>query len=238
MKYNKENAFWLLLTGAVTVFLIFSFMSQLPVLASAPKDVLEVSQPVSFQGFNENDQDVSEDYRAMKASVLKQQVQGLDIEIISYERANEFLFVNLCFQLPSDADWLLSRYAEDVAMTIAGRTILHSGFAEIETKVDGKGNKTHRCDKVTFVIDPQENIQNFTLTVNSLSTSMPEILDCDKAQAKLDKKTSGIKIKCKNNSYEVVNKPNTLNTTDLLKEVEGAFVERIDGPWVFEVYAP
>lgn len=238
MKNNKKSVFWLLLTGGVTVFVIVSLMSQLPVLASAPKDVLDVPQSVSVQGLNGEDQSTSGDTQVVATSVLKQQVQGLDIEITSYERANEFLFVNLCFQLPNDADWLLSRYAEDVVLTMADRTILHSGFAEIETKVDGKGNKTHRCDKVTFVIDPQENIQNFTLTVNSLSTSMPEILDCDKAQAKLDKKASRIKIKCKNNAFEVANNPGALNATEVLKEVEGAFVERIEGPWVFEVYVP
>lgn len=237
MKNNKKSIFWLLLTGSITVFGIFSFVSQPSVLAAAPKDVLDVSQSVSVQRLND-DQSTSEDTQGVATSVLKQQVQGLDIEITSYERANEFLFVNLCFQLPNDADWLLSRYPEDVALTIAGKTILHSGFAEIDTKVDSKGNKTHRCDKVTFMIDPQEDLQNFTLTVYGLSTSMPEILDCDKAQAKLDKKASGVKIKCKNNSYEVVDKPSTLNPKDLLKEVEGAFVESIEGPWVFEVYVP
>lgn len=237
MTNNKKSIFWLLLTGSITVFGIFSFVFQTPVLASPPKDVLDVSQLVSVQGLND-DQRTSEDTQGMATSVLKQQVQGLDIEITSYERANEFLFVNLCFQLPSDEDWLLSRYPEDVALTLEGKTILHSGFAESDTKVDSKGNRTHRCDKVTFVVDHQEDIQNFTLTVYSLSTSMPEILDCDKAQAKLDKKASDVKIKCKNNLYEVISKPSTLSAKDLLKEVEGAFVERIDGPWVFEVYVP
>lgn len=208
------------------------------VLASAPKDVLASSQITDLQDLAETKRDASNSYLADPVSVLKQQVQGVEVEIVSYERAEGFLFVDICFQLPSDADWLLSTFAEDVVLTVQGKVIPHSGFAEIDVRTDGNGKKTHRCDRVSFVVDSQENLSDFTVTVKHLITSTPELLDYDKAQVKLDKKNSDIKIKCNGNSYEVVKKPEKIASYEAMKEVESAFTESWEGPWVLEIHVP
>ena len=169
--------------------------------------------------------------------ITKQQINGIEIEIINEELMDNLLLVDICYQLPSDADWLLSTYAEDVVLTIGGKDILHSGFAEIETKKNADGKKTHRCDRVSFPIDAQENLSEFSITINHLVTSIPEQPDCDKAQIKLDRENTGIKIKCnKTNpsfSYEVTKKPENMNKYETMKTIENSFSEIIEGPWVF-----
>ena len=117
------------------------------------------------------------------SNITKQLVNGIEIEIINQQVQDNFLLVDVCFQLPSDSDWLLSTYPDDVILTVGNETIPHSGFGEIDTKTNASGNKT-RCDRVTFQISGQEDLSKFVITINHLVTSIPENPDCDKAQAR------------------------------------------------------
>ena len=175
------------------------------------------------------------------SNITKQLVNGIEIEIINQQVQDNFLLVDVCFQLPSDSDWLLSTYPDDVILTVGNETIPHSGFGEIDTKTNASGNKT-RCDRVTFQISGQEDLSKFVITINHLVTSIPENPDCDKAQAKLDKKNTGIKIKCSKTdssfSYEVTQKPGNMSSYETQRPIESAFSETFDGPWAFEIGVP
>lgn len=168
--------------------------------------------------------------------VTKQQVNGIEIEILGKQVANNFLLVDICFQLPNDNDWLLSARPEDVILTVGNNTISHSGWSQIDAKTNANGSKI-RCDLVKFQLSGQEDLSNFVITVNHLITSIPENPDCDKAQAKLDKKNTGIKIKCSKTdssfSYEVTQKPGNMSSYETQRSIESAFSEAIDGPWIF-----
>lgn len=175
------------------------------------------------------------------SNITKQLVNGIEIEVINQQVQDNFLLVDVCFQLPSDSDWLLSTYPDDVILTVGDETIPHSGFGEIDTKTNASGNKT-RCDRVTFQISGQEDLSKFVITINHLVTSIPENPDCDKAQAKLDKKNTGIKIKCSKTdssfSYEATQKPGNMNSYETQRSIESAFSETFDGPWAFEIGVP
>lgn len=168
--------------------------------------------------------------------VTKQQVNGIEIEIVGKQVANNFLLVDICFQLPNDNDWLLSASPEDVVLTFGNNTISHSGWSQIDAKTNANGSEI-RCDQVKFQLSGQEDLSKFVITVSHLITSIPEVPDCDKAQAKLDKKNTGIKIKCSKTessfSYEVEKKPGNISDYEVRQSIESAFREIIDGPWVF-----
>ena len=170
------------------------------------------------------------------AYVTKQQVNGIEIEIVGKQVANNFLLVDMCFQLPSDNDWLLSAHPEDIVLTVGNKTIAHSGWSEVDEKTNANGGKI-RCDQVKFGLSGKEDLSNFSISVNHLVTSMPEIPDCDKAQIKLDKKNAGIKIKCSKSdssfSYEITQKPKNTSDAETRQSVDNAFRETVDGPWVF-----
>jgi len=167
--------------------------------------------------------------------VTKQQVNGIEIEIVNKQLLDNFLLVDVCFQLPSDADWLLSTHPEDVTLTVGDTTILHSGWRDLDEITKSHGNKM-RCDRISFQVDRQEDLSSFVVTINQLVTSVPEIPDCDKAQAKLDKKNTGIKIKCSKTessfSYEIAKKPGNISDSELRQSVEDAFTDKVNGPWV------
>ena len=168
--------------------------------------------------------------------VTKQQVNGIEIEIVGKQVANNFLLVDICFQLPNDNDWLLSASPEDVVLTVGNNAIPHSGWSQVDAKTNANGSKI-RCDQVKFQLSGREDLSNFIITVNHLVTSIPEVPDCDKAQAKLDKKNTGIKIKCSKTessfSYEITQKHENMSDYAVRQSVDSAFRETIDGPWVF-----
>ena len=168
--------------------------------------------------------------------VTKQQVNGIEIEVVGKQVVENFLLANICFQLPDDKDWLLGNRPEDIVLTVGDKTISHSGWSAIDLKTDAKGVNI-RCDQVKFSLSGQEDLSSFVITVNHLITSIPEIPDCDKAQAKLDKKETGIKIKCSKTessfSYEITKKPESLSDYEVQRSIGIAFSETVDGPWVF-----
>ena len=168
--------------------------------------------------------------------ITEQQVNGIEIEIIGKQVVDNFLLVDMCFQLPDDNDWLLGNRPEDITLTVGDKVIPHAGWSVVDSQMDGNGNKLN-CDRVKFQLSGQEDLNSFVITVNHLITSIPEQPNCDKAQAKLDKKNTGIKIKCSKSessfSYEIAQKPNNMSDYDLRRSIEIALSETIDGPWVF-----
>lgn len=167
--------------------------------------------------------------------VTKQQVNGIEIEIVNKQLMGNFLLVDVCYQLPSDADWLLSTHPEDITLTIGDTTILHSGWKDLDETTKSNGNKM-RCDRISFQVNRQDDLSRFVVTINHLVTSAPESPDCDKAQAKLDKRNTGIKIKCSKTessfSYEVTKKPGNISDYELRQSIENAFSDTVDGPWI------
>jgi len=169
----------------------------------------------------------------------KQQVNGIEIEIVGKQVVDNLLLVNICFQLPDEKDWLLGVHPDDIVLTVGDNTISHSGWSQIDSIADvnasANGKKT-RCDQVKFQLSGQEDLSDFEVTVSHLVTSIPEIPDCNNAQAKLDKKNTGVKIKCSKTdssfSYEVTQKPEKMNNYDLQQSIDSAFRDFIDGPWV------
>ncbi len=170
------------------------------------------------------------------SDVTKQQVNGIEIEIVGKQVMDNFLLADICFQLPDDKDWLLGNRPEDIVLTIGDNTISHSGWSAIDLKTNDNGSKI-RCDQVKFPLSGQEDLSSFVITVNHLITSMPESPDCDKAQAKLDKKNTGIKIKCSRTdssfSYQITQKPENISDYEVQRSIVIALSETIDGPWVF-----
>ena len=168
--------------------------------------------------------------------VTKQRINGIGIEIVGKQVVDNSLLVDMCFQVPDEKDWLLGARPEDIVLAVGDQTIPHSGWSVIDEKTDADGVMI-RCDEVKFQLSGQEDLSKFGVTVNHLITSIPEIPDCDKAQAKLDKKNTGIKIKCTKTessfSYEIKQKPEKMNSYEVQQSIDAAFRDSIDGPWVF-----
>jgi hypothetical protein len=164
-----------------------------------------------------------------------QTIKGVKVQLVSVQLlSNNLLQADMCFDYPSQEDWLLSNSPDNVFLTVGQVTIPHSGFSEIDIKSDVNGNSAQRCDYLNFPITPGQDLSSFTITINQLVTSMPDVPDCAKVQRKLDLANKGIQISCNANSgIDIKSKPSNLSDFDARKIVFESQIDTFQGPWVF-----
>jgi len=162
---------------------------------------------------------------------------GVTVELRNIRRDAQYLWVNVCYQLPSDADWLPGNSPSDVVLSVQGREIQISGGKLIEYRISTTGRKTHRCDDLRFPVSASQDLTEFTLILKRLVTSIPERPDCNKAQEKLNAARTGIIIQCLEGEstfgYEVLKMPETMTDAQARTVVAEALSDIVRGPWVF-----
>ncbi len=168
---------------------------------------------------------------------LSQSVNAIEVELLSVQKAGEYLQANLCYQLPSEADWLLGDRAEDVILNDGKNSIPMWGYRMMDLQTSSEGIPTKRCDVINFPITEDQDLSHMTITIYRLVTSIPEVPDCSLAQKKLD--LEGIVIQCNDAEgffgYEVIQKPESLTDIQTSDIVHESFMEIVNGPWNFEV---
>jgi hypothetical protein len=233
MKSHKISLATLMMTIVLVIAILYVANTAFASTMNVPVDSQAVTSlgPLTISSSHASSSDSNK-----TSYVTKQQVNGIEVEIVGKQVMDNFLLVDICFQVPDNKDWLLGARPEDIVLTVGTQTISHSGWSVIDEKTNDDGTMV-RCVQVKFQLSGQEDLSKFGITVNHLITSIPEIPDCDKAQAKLDKKNTGIKIKCTKTeslfSYEVKQKPEKMSSYEVQQSIDAAFRESIDGPWAF-----
>lgn len=145
----------------------------------------------------------------------------------------DFLVADICYDLPSQEDWLLSR---KTSLVLKDQTIIVFEWGLIDWKYSENGEKVQRCDDVNFWVQGVGSISEFQIVIPRLETSWPSQLDCEDAQEELDLINSGIQIECVQTEYsygpEVVSKPESLSDDAVQILVEEAFIDLVEGPWI------
>lgn len=172
----------------------------------------------------------------------KQTVNGFSVELKSLSRKDASVRAEFCYALPTEEDWqimgmnnvTLSTYEETYAIS-------RGKISVAESPVNGKGKK--RCTYVFFDVPMEKELSEVTIQVHRVFTSLPEFLDCDKAQKKLSNSNKGkeIIVKCRNEDhsagFDVEKKPFDMTLVEARKiaEEEG-FSTTIYGPWTFKTF--
>lgn len=157
---------------------------------------------------------------------------SVSVEASNFRVQDGFFIADICFDRPSRADWMLalSTYLEVPGQTIQ---VFEIGLLDPSTTIDS----AQRCDYLRFPISDLK-ITDFRIVVPRLETSFPDSLDCPSAQENLDAAGTGIVIRCvRGNGFygpELVSKPSTLSDEEAYKMIYEAFIETLNGPWVFE----
>lgn len=173
---------------------------------------------------------------------------NIKIELLRIELGAGFLYADICFEFPSD----------NPAWSLGGpdNLKLSNGVAEIGVysiemipdpqtgllKKDQDEKYVGRCDRVGFPLTDGFVLENLKLSIGKLVTDLPDSPDCNKVQAKLDSKNSGIKIKCVNelgkSGIEVVLKPKGMDDVQAQKFITESLTESVEGLWEFEIGIP
>lgn len=166
-----------------------------------------------------------------------QQANGIAIELNDVQKEGKYVQAAICYQLPSDADWLPGNSADDVVLTIDDKTIPMWGVKLIDWKTAPDGTKAQRCDRLWFPVAAGQDLSHFTVTIKRLVTSVPEQPDCNKVQEKLTQARTGVLIQCNHVEnpfgYTIEQKPTSISEGQVHKLVYDAFSEIVQGPWVF-----
>jgi len=185
------------------------------------------SQDMSLQASLSAEMAASTGPEAMTSNqeLVAQTAGSVTVRVGNYRIDGEVLKMDICYPLPSQADWT------------PGRPSLVLGDTTILARQVAMTDETARCYWVSFPVTPQTDLTQFTIVVDRLETSPPEQPDCDKAQRKLDAAGSGIAIQCHRSDwsfgYDLVRRPAAMKEAEARKLVGDAFIDILPGPWVF-----
>ncbi len=176
---------------------------------------------------------------------LAHAVNGIKVEVLAAQREGDFFGADICFDFPtSNPEWTLGGPGGP------GNLMLSNGVEDIgvysihlsELKTDSQGNYTGACNHVRFPISPDTRLENLQIILNRLTTNIPEVPDCAKAQAKLDKANSGITLRCtsgdRTSGFEIASKPANMDQKRANDLALDAFRDTVDGPWIFDIGTP
>ncbi len=108
-----------------------------------------------------------------------------------------------------------------------------------DIKTDANGNYIGRCDRLKFHILPSADLKNIRIVVSRIATTPSEVMDCEKAQKRLDDAKQGIKIKCTQgeglDGFVVTSKPQGMDHRVANAIASDAFINIREGPWIFNL---
>lgn len=249
-KYIDVTLVVLLIAGALGLATTVIFTNRPANVSAMPAEQSPVVQMDSSQDLLPNADNVVVNNVPSPKSVypIAKTKNNVKIELLSVQLDAGFLYADLCFDFPSDNPaWSLG--GPDNLKLSNGVTEI--GVYSIEMipdpqtgllKKDDKDKFVGRCDHVGFPLTEGFALENLKISIGRIVTDMPETPDCDKAQAKLDSKNSGVKIKCINepgrSGVEIVVKPKDLDDVRAQKLITDALVESVEGSWEFEIGTP
>jgi hypothetical protein len=225
-KLLNKSADWLWVVGLLVILAIAGFVGANYQFASANAQGPEVNSSLPDVSILSQTGDAG--------TSSKDTVNGIEIEASNFRVESGRLLVDVCFELPSEADWLLDL----PFVEIGGETISAWEVNLIDFRYGEDGTPTHRCDWAGIPLDEGTEVSTFTLVIPRLETSSPDNLDCDLAQKKLDQAETGIVVECFEGDftygYTVVQKPDDMSDEQAYQIAADAFIETLDGPWNLE----
>jgi hypothetical protein len=153
----------------------------------------------------------------------------------------------LCYNKPSDADWMIGREA---TLKIRNQKTSLYEYSLLSDSAFSEGDKggepgwtppvqTGRCVKVGFPIG-DINPQSITLTIPALEQSMPEVIPPDEVKVALETlKKQGIEMTYESfshgNTWEFQKLPPGMNEQQAFRKFIEALGYLYKGPWVFDL---
>ena len=141
--------------------------------------------------------------------------------------------VTACFQLPSEADWLLGRLLGDVRLS-DGRSSTISDRIEL-AQLDTDQSPPVRCDRLYFTRPGGFPAGQYTLTIERLAASIPQSPDWAALQSALDESGTGIIVAPlpdgEGPSFDLVHRPPEISDQEASLIVTGFFEPVVIGPW-------
>ena len=172
-----------------------------------------------------------------EASSRFQSASGVEMELVTADKRGPDLWLTICYQLPSEADWVPGRHADDAIVAIRGNSYPMSSLELVGWRFSAEGVRTHRCDRISFSVPEDVSDASYTATIERIAASLPPSVDCAEVQHRLDAAQTGIRIEClaggEGLSYAVLEKPPSMTNLEAAHTVDDIAGDVVAGPWVF-----
>lgn len=167
-----------------------------------------------------------------------QSVEGIEVEFIAADwRGGQETWVTVCYEIPTDADWLPGRLPEHVTLSSGSASVPMSSLELVGWRVATDGGLTQRCDRIQFRLLEVSTRAEYTLTIHQIAASLPDDPDWAELQQRLDASSTGIRIEpltdAEGLSFALVEKPETMSDLEAHNLVVGMAGDVVKGPWAF-----
>jgi len=167
-----------------------------------------------------------------------QSVEGIEVEFIAADwRGGQETWVTVCYETPTDADWLPGRLPEDVTLSSSSVSVPISSLELVGWRVATEDGLTQRCDRIQFRLPEVSTQFEYTLTIHKIAASLPDDPDWAELQRRLDASSTGIRIEplpdAEGLSFALVEKPETMSDLEAHNVVVGMAGDVVNGPWAF-----
>jgi hypothetical protein len=262
---NNKKSQKILFLGGIIVAALFGlviryYQNTMPIQASSLAPVsLSGGNSANFEEIKNEAVNQERDEFINPEVVNFQEISGIEVVASNYRLENNRLFVDVCFDRPNSADWVI----RNASITTGSNTFPLSGSNLIEVReapINGKQNvstlnsayveksdgrnKGRRCDALYFDINPELDNSVVILNIQSIIANPREGETCtpaylEKVQKALDAKINGVKIECLSETYAdgggsyglgIVSKPEAI-TDAAIQEIlmDPSFFESIHG---------
>lgn len=177
---------------------------------------------------------------------------NIEMSVANYRVENNLLLVDLCFELPSNDDWIIYDafiQSGDVKLILGGSKgievsqVLNNGQRRITTFANGAtgtpiqeklvpydGLPGYRCDTLRFRLVTDLKISHFNLVVKTINFGWTEGKECttyrDAVQSILDTQNTGVRLDCVKreggSSFSIAEKPSTMTQEEAEKLISDA----------------
>lgn len=162
-----------------------------------------------------------------------------DFSILSARAEAGKAHVSVCFDLPSDLDWVLGRLPGDVSLVNGTSLVPLSYFELLDLREATTSRLARRCDRLVFDLPGDFELRGASLVVQRLAASLPADPDWTRIRETLAELQTGIVIEPLEDSaglsFALVRRPS--NMTDLqAHDVVLGIAEPVEiGPWIIPV---
>lgn len=166
-----------------------------------------------------------------------QKASGIEVrmEHVSVEGKN--LNANVCFTLPDPSDWGVS----SASLTYGTTVTQDYGTTLVSMQEPSGGSPGSRCDTLTFIVPPDADLSNATITINSIATTPREDEYCSvympKIQQALLERGIGITLNCEDvngaQMMKIMSIPADMSQEQAEQIVFSPEFYSVNGPWSF-----
>jgi len=160
------------------------------------------------------------------------------MEMGGAHQEGELFRVEVCYSVPDERDWTITRRPEDALLRVEGRSIPVREEGLLSFEFDANGKPIKRCEYLDFPVEVTPSSQ-VSLVIQKIFVSEPEKVDCARLQGQLDALKSGIVVQCPDSTekgiggFTVVQKPSGMALTQALEVASDILTEARKGPWEF-----